>query len=274
VEATFDLDKYLNVSRRLDVADIAWEDVPNHPLSDDEVRVLRYFIDIETYTIVYLKELLSTPAAYDTQITAFLGCWNYEEYFHGHSLERFLQAYGVPAQKNNDRVKQDESWLNKVWLLAMTAFSRLLDWRFICVHMSWGALNELSTLMAYQQIIVKSRHPILQELCRRIIKDERRHFSFYYNQARMRLEDPFCRRLTRRLMDRFWSIVGSGQKPDSEVAFIARYLFGDEAGAKAALEMDRVMAALPGFEGFTAVTRTLAHYAGIYPNLSGKLNSA
>ncbi len=274
MEAAFDLEKYLNVSRRLDVDDIDWTDVPNHPLSAEEVRVLRYFIDIETYTIIYLKELLSTPAAYDTQITAFLGCWNYEEYFHGHNLERFLREYGVPAKIDNDRVKKAENFVNKIWLLAMTAFSKLMDWRFICVHMTWGALNELSTLMAYQQIIAKSRHPILQEICRRIVKDERRHFSFYYNQAKMRLEDPFCRKLTRRLVDRFWTIVGTGQKPDEDVNFIACYLFGDEAGAKAAAEMDKVMAGLPGFEGFGAVSRMLTRQAGVYPNLSGSLNSA
>jgi rubrerythrin len=269
---TFDLEKYLNISRRLDVEDIDWADVPNHPLSDEEVRVLQYFIDIETYTIIYLKELLSTPAALDTNITAFLGCWNYEEYFHGHNLERFLKAAGVAARKDNGMVKKDENFLNKIWLLAMTAASKVLDWRFICVHMSWGALNELSTLMAYQQIIEKTRHPILQELCRRIIKDERRHFSFYYNQAKMRLQDNFSRALTRRIMDKYWSVVGSGQKPDEDVNFIARYLFGDESGRRAAEEMDRMMGALPGFEGFDGVRRMLVRT--VSPTLSLSLNKA
>lgn len=262
MEAKFDLERYLNVSKRLEVDDLDWASVPDHPLGADEIRALQYFIDIETYTIIYLKELLATPAQFDSEITAFMGCWNYEEFFHGHTLERFLNAYGVPVTKENKRVKEGENLWNKFWLFGQALFSKALDWRFICVYMTWGALNELCTLMAYQQIIERTDHPVLREICRRIVKDERRHFSFYYNQAKHRLEDPLSRRITRAVMDRFWTVVGAGQKPPEEVDFLARHLFGGEDGHRRAFEMDRVMAALPGFEGVEIVQRAIQRHLG------------
>lgn len=262
MEAKFDLERYLSVSRRLEVGDLDWKSVPDHPLSADEIRALRYFIDIEAYTIIYLKELLATPARFDSEITAFMGCWNYEEFFHGHTLERFLNEYGVPVTRENWRTKEGENLWNKFWLAGQTLFSKALGWRFIGVYMAWGALNELCTLTAYQQIIARTQHPILQEICRRIVKDERRHFSFYFNQARRRLSDPPSRRIARLVMDRFWTVVGAGQKPPEEVDFLARHLFAGEDGKRRAIEIDRVMAALPGFAGVTIVQRAIQRHLG------------
>ena len=45
---------------------------PDHPLSDGDVMCLHYMMDIETHTVIYLRDLLATRAAVDPQITAFL----------------------------------------------------------------------------------------------------------------------------------------------------------------------------------------------------------
>lgn len=275
MSVTFDLQKYLSISKRLDTDDLDWETVRDYPVSEAEIRVLKYFMDIETYTIIYLKELLSTPAAHDPEITAFLGCWNYEEYFHGYNLERFLKAYGVDVENSAGLVKQNENLLNKFWLLGMDLFSKALDWRFIGVHMTWGAINELTTLYGYQALIEHTKHPLLKEMFSRIVKDERRHFSFYYNQAKMRLEDPFVRWLTRTLIDRFWTIVGTGQKSDTDVDHVVHTLFSGDFGRKSAIEMDKVMGALPGFDGFNGVVRMLdRHMAKFPPTTVGSLATA
>ena len=91
------LEQHLNRSKALDVSDIDWADVPNHPLREDELRVLTYMMDVESNTIVYLKELLSTPAIHEPKIQAFLSCWAYEAFFHGHaqSIEVTLPPLGA-----------------------------------------------------------------------------------------------------------------------------------------------------------------------------------
>jgi hypothetical protein len=80
---------------------------------------------------------------------------------------------------------------------------------FVAVHMTWGAVNELSTLSGYHRLIAKTEHPILVELLERIIKDERRHFAFYRAQARMRLgRCKQARSVTRWALKHLWAPVG------------------------------------------------------------------
>jgi hypothetical protein len=52
-------------------------------------------MDVEAHTIIYLRELLRTSVVEDASITAFLSCWNYEEFLHSQVLKRFLIAQGV-----------------------------------------------------------------------------------------------------------------------------------------------------------------------------------
>ena len=35
---------------------------------------------------------------------------------------------------------------------------------FVAVHMTWGAINELSTLTGYYQLIRRSSHPVLHQM--------------------------------------------------------------------------------------------------------------
>ena len=61
---------------------------------------MHYMMDIETHTVIYLRDLPGTRAANDPQITAFLSCWVYEELWHGEAFSDFLRAYGIelPAE--------------------------------------------------------------------------------------------------------------------------------------------------------------------------------
>ena len=87
VKTEFDLELYLNSSKAIDTTDIDWEDVAKHPINDGEIRCLTYMMDIESLTIMYLRELLNTESANDSDISSFLACWVYEETYHGRALE-------------------------------------------------------------------------------------------------------------------------------------------------------------------------------------------
>lgn len=90
----------------------------------------------------------------------------YEEAYHGRALARFLEAAGG-------------------------------------VHMTWGAIQELTTMRGYERLSELAGHPILTTLLRRIMSDESRHFAFYYAQAEKRLAAPGAARLTRFLLERY-----------------------------------------------------------------------
>ena len=239
----FDLEAYTSRSRALDLTGIAWDDVPRHPLPPDAVRTLRYMQDIETHTIVYLRELLSTRAIDDPEVATFLACWFYEETFHGRALARFLEAAGhTTVQRERSR----PALAQRLESIGMGLMARA--WRdFVAVHMVWGAINELTTLTGYQRLSALAGHPVLSELLSRIMRDESRHFSFYYRQAECRLARPGAARVARFLVDHFWDPVGSGVQPAEETRFLATYLLGGAAGRAAARKIDATIRCLPGF---------------------------
>src|SRR5882672_10307099 len=242
----FDLDHYVSRSRALDLSDIRWDDVPRHPLSAEAVRTLRYMQDIESHTIIYLRTLLSTRAIDDPEVATFLACWLYEETFHGIALRRFLEAAGHPVG-TRERPRGQEPLSQRIEAAATAMLSRA--WPDFCaVHMTWGAINELTTLTGYRRLATVAGHPVLSELLDRIVLDESRHFFFYYRQAEIRMQRRAVARTARFLVDRFWAPVGSGVQPAAELRFLATYLFGGPDGRAAARKVDETIRRLPGFE--------------------------
>ncbi|MGH2556879.1 MAG: ferritin-like domain-containing protein, partial [Actinomycetota bacterium] len=71
----FDLDKYLRASKKVDLSGVAWSQIKDHPLPVGEARCLAYMMDIESHTVVFLRDLLATRAAFEPDVTAFLSCW-------------------------------------------------------------------------------------------------------------------------------------------------------------------------------------------------------
>ncbi|MEA2397952.1 MAG: hypothetical protein QOK25_1508 [Thermoleophilaceae bacterium] len=289
----FDLDRYLRASKKLDLSELPWEDIPNHPLSDGDVMCMHYMLDIETHTAIYLRDLLATRAANDPQITAFLCCWLYEELWHGEAFSDFLRTYGieVPAEpklpdgstplptrvSRTRRIREGMGVGHQLSLLPTMMGSMLLR-DFIALHMAWGAINELSTLTAYKQLIRRSSHPVLHQMLRRVIQDERRHFAFYRAQGKARLAaaPARTRAVVRWIFKNFWTPVGAGVKSAEEVDALAIYLFGDSPeGREGIREIDATFQELPGLEGLTLLEDVLDRaleraarkpgYAGIAP---------
>jgi hypothetical protein len=99
--AGVDLEAYVARSRAIDLSAFPWADVPRHPVPPEAIRTLRYMQDIESHTIIYLRELLATRAVDEPDVATFLACWLYEETFHGLALARFLEAAGHPVSERS-----------------------------------------------------------------------------------------------------------------------------------------------------------------------------
>ena len=96
-------------------------------------------------------------------------------------------------------------------------------------------------------------HPVLHQLLRKVIQDERRHFAFYRAQAKARMQRSHtARRLVRWALSNLWTPVGAGVKSEQEVDALAIYLFGDgPEGREQLREIDRTISDIPGLEGLT-----------------------
>ncbi len=265
----FDLEKYLRNSKHVDISDLDLSQAIAHPLTGDEIRCLTYMMDIESHTIVYLRSILSTCAIEDPETTAFLSCWAYEEFFHGRTIGQFLTACGIPFSSNRvTEVKKGTSW--KEWAKDMAASLICQCSRhFHAAYLTYGAISELSTLEGYGVLASRTANPILAEILGRLAKDERRHFSFYYNKASIELQRRGAQRLTNFIIRHFWLPVGGGVKPDHEVDWILHYILSDAAGEQVARRIDATIAKLPGMAWFDSLTRSreeiLERPRGSYP---------
>ncbi len=252
----FDVEKYVRNSKKVDISDIDLSQAANYPISDDEVRALTYMCDIESHTIVYLRAILNTCAVEDAQTTSFLSCWAYEEFFHGHTIRQFLDAIGAPVSPTRMLEVQKASslteWLKEMGSSILCRFSR----HFHGAYLTYGAISELSTLEGYGVMARRTQNPILAEVVRRLAKDERRHFSFYFNKARLELQHKNAQRLTNFVIRNFWLPVGGGVKPDGEVSWILSFILGDPEGAEIANRIDTTIAKLPGLEWFDRLVRS------------------
>jgi hypothetical protein len=266
----FDLDRYLRNSKKVDLGGIEWAAIPDHPLSDGDVMCLHYMMDIETHTVIYLRDLLATRVAADPQITAFLSCWVYEELWHGEAFSDFLRSYGIelpaepklpdgstpmPTRPNRWRELRVKVGVGNGLGIVPTMLGSIITRDFAAIHMMWGAVNELTTLTGYHALIRRCEHPVLHQLLRKVIQDERRHFAFYRAQAKARLQrSRAARRIVRWALSNLWTPVGAGVKSEEEVDALAIHLFGDgPQGREQVREIDRTISDLPGLGGMTIV---------------------
>jgi hypothetical protein len=251
------LEDYRSRSDVLAAPDFCRDALRARPLDAEAVRVLRYMQGVESYTLFYLRSLLATPAAHEAGVAAFLARWLYEETGHGLAIAALLAANGTPLAP---RASRRENWRERI-TAAGTGWVARVRSDFAAVHMLWGAINELSAVTAYRQLARRSGHPAVEELCARLARDEARHFSFYFEEARRRLAAPRTQRLARRLVARFWAPVGSGVEPEHELRFVVAHLFGDAEGRAAARRIDETIRGLPGMADLPLVEAWLEREA-------------
>lgn len=251
-------DRYISQSF---IDSIEWNKIPKFPLPERLFPVLKYMRDIEAFTNIYFEQLLRTPTGRDPIIRQFMDRWLIEEETHAQLLNRFLNEAGIDTP--DDWYRQERGRISKQYFKAQKMnhrLTKLFGKRFGAVHMTWGAINELSTLQGYKRLWEVAEHPILEKLLRGIAREESSHIFFYYNVARLKLEESkFSRQMTRYIIEKFWRPVGAGIKAEPDCNYIVRALFsGPEALEAIEANINRSIMRLPGFAGTSVVTDRIA----------------
>lgn len=255
----FDIDRFMVGSGKVDLSDIPWQDVRKYPLHPAALKVLRMFMLTESSTFFYLKTLMKTRAAIEEpEFAPFMSAWAYEEEFHGRAFKQFFEALGEPV---------DSDYRTKLWKsrtkgeifeeVAAVGMAHLFDRDFPAIHMAFGAVQELTTYHSYQALARRSGHPILAEICKRIMKQELRHFAFYFQQAKARLNNPVARKITEVALKLSWSPVGDGICSRDYTTHTMQYLFDgvDGTGLEA---IEKRVRELPGQEWFDLLSKFAA----------------
>jgi hypothetical protein len=259
----FDIADYKRRTGPITFDDLDLTHFEAHPLADPVLRCISAMHDVEFHTVCYLRDLLVTPAHADPEITAFLGFWNHEEFWHGEALAAVLAAHGlVGGDARVGALRRGLGARDKLRPLISLLGSAVAGEDFIAMHMTWGALNESCAQASYGQLAKRADDSLLAELLQRIMRQEGRHLDFYASEAARRLAaSARARRLTRFALRSFWSPVGSGVIPPAEMRFLSAFLFGDPSGLAAAQRIDRRVQRLPGLHGLHLVEDSVGRLA-------------
>ncbi len=264
-----DIAQHIAVSDRVEIEDLDWDLARKHGLTEREIENLAFFADVESQTVYYFLEVAKLQVVRDPELLTFLTMWNYEEYFHSHAITRIMQECGVQVEAATDRstrVRAGARFKAKFEDFAQTMMAKVMPKRFVSLWMFWGALQECLTTQAYEEVIRTTKNPVLAEMFRRIAKQERRHFAYYFNQARDRLADnKRNQRFCRYIVKKFYAPVGGGVKTDSEAAALVAGLFPGERIFEVMSYIEKRMAQLPGMAGLDACTKWAAKIQPMLP---------
>jgi hypothetical protein len=222
----FNLEKYLRASGATRPEAFDWRN-PAPRLDDEALFCLGCMMDIEAHTIVYLREFLGTSVIQDPSITAFLTCWNYEEFFHSQVLKKFLLSQDVTVDDRHFATLRQQGAVHHITRAGSLLLSRMTR-HFPAVQMTWGAINEMMGIESYSALAERTQHPLLEAILHQIVKDERRHFSFYFNQAKARLRPRAAQALTTIIIKWLWRPVGNSVRGDEATQRMRNYLYPDE----------------------------------------------
>ncbi|TMQ20097.1 MAG: hypothetical protein E6J90_16800 [Deltaproteobacteria bacterium] len=249
--------------------DLDWEKARRIGLTQHEIESLTYFADIESQTVYYFLEVAKLQVSRDPELLTFLTMWNYEEYFHSHALTRLLTECGVPVESataRSTKIRAGARLKARLEDIVQTLIAKVMPRTFVALWMFWGSLQECLTTQAYEELAHQTSNPVLAELCRRIAKQERRHFAYYYGQARRRLDgQSWAQRFTRWIATKFYAPVGGGVKTDAEGARLVAQLFPGDKIFEVMSYIEKRMAALPGMEGLDCCTRWAAKVQPMLP---------
>lgn len=264
-----DIAQHIAVSHKIQFEDLDWDLARKHGLTESEIRSLHYFADIESQTVHYFLEVSKLRVARDPELLTFLTMWNYEEYFHSYALTRLMEECGVTVTTATERAQQVRAGARfkaSFEDFMQGAIARAMPKSFVALWMFWGALQECMTTQAYEELADRTQNPVLAELCRRIAKQERRHFAYYFGQARKKLEGrTFSQRFTRWIAKKFYAPVGGGVKTDAEGARMVAQLFPGQRIFEVMGYIERKMALLPGMDGLDCCTRWATKIQPILP---------
>lgn len=263
--AEFDIERFVQLSGAVEIEDLDWEEARRIGITDAEERILRYMGDTETHTILYMRDLLAGYTARDPDVTSFLSIWVYEELWHGRAIDTLLTRSGRPVAKERYTEVTLGASMREMVEAVLSQGAAYVTPKFVATHMTWGALNELTAAAAYLSLARRTKNPALATLCRRMAKQERKHYAFYYQQAEKRLtDDVWAQRLCKTALKNFWTPVGSGIGKKGALQFVAAHLFAEPEDWAALVEAEETIRALPGMQWFdmltTQVKRLITEY--------------
>lgn len=236
---------------RLDPAAYDLDAVDPDLLTDEEVFCLAYAAEVEWGTEGTFASLDITD---DPVVKRFLAVWLDQEVVHAELLGRIVARTGARAEPRHRTLRQRFAARRGRWLNLL--LRRVFGDDFFALHMTWGAVNELSTLRFYGVLRRRAADPVVRQVLRDVMAQEAAHYAFYRAVAMRRLAaSERARRLVRFALTKVWRPVGSGLRRSDDVRRISQVLLDEPRVVR---QMDAQIDRLPGMGGLDLFRTQLA----------------
>jgi rubrerythrin len=235
----------------LDPAGYDWSPANRGVLTADEIFQLTYAAQVEWGTERTFAQL---NISRDPVVNRFLKIWLDQEVMHAKVLARVLAGEGASIEPVHKQPKH--RWAAVRGNALNRLARRAVGDDFFAVHMSWGAINELTTLRFYAVVRAKTESPLLRSVLRDVMAQEALHYSFYRNLAIRQLAgNPRGQRIVRWVLEHIWTPVGVGLHSRRDVDRIMAGLFAGRPDQ--VMQMDSQIQRIPGLERLDLIHRTV-----------------
>jgi hypothetical protein len=209
-----------------------------------------------------MRDRLPTRVIRDNSVTAFLSCWVHEEFFQSLLLRRFLTAQGMSIDDRRFAQMRTRRLIRERMVKPVASLIARVTRHFPAVHMTWGALNELSRLTGYNLLIsymarggIDPGDGLLAQRLRRIGRTNGAISPFISPKPMRACEIPLAQRLTSFLLRRLWMPVARSVGGNAYAQRIFGRRFSDAEGRRCLGTIDLTIAKLPALGGFERATR-------------------
>ena len=198
------------------------------------VAVLDYLWHVERGVLDLMRDVLVTPTHAESEVTAFLVTWGYEQFWLAETLRTVLSTNGGAE----DQLRQTavgtvrHAWDERARPMLHSVRTNLLGEQVVAGHLTAGWLDTAALALCYRRLARVA--PACSALTEAVLPMKERHLDFYAAQLRERVGEPAAARHARRAAGA-WRWPGTRYSGHAALLPVVETLLADPA-ARAAVE--------------------------------------
>jgi len=223
------------------------------------LAVLDYLWHVERGVLDLMRDVLVTPTHAESEVTAFLVTWGYEQYWLARSLHEVLTTNGGPEDQGGDAVVGSvlRAWDERARPMLNSVRTNLLGEQVVAGHLTAGWLDTSALALCYRRLARVA--PACSALTEEVLPMKERHLDFYAAQLRARVGEPAAARHARRAAGS-WRWPGTRYAGHSAVLPVVETLLADPAARTDVAAVDTRLQRLLDVAPLTPVRSALGRF--------------
>lgn len=220
---------------------------------------LHYLWQVEHAVLDLMRDMLVTPTHAESEVTAFLVTWGYEQYWLAESLREVLTANGGRTDHGRDAVvgMMRRGWDERARPMLHSFRTNLLGEQVVAGHLATGWLDTAVLAMCYRRLAAVA--PACTALTDAVLPMKERHRAFHTAQLQDRTTDPAAAKHARRAA-RAWRWPGTRYAGHMAVHPVVELLCADPSARTDVSAIDRELQALLDVAPLTPVRSALGRF--------------